>query len=257
VDPKGFVARVQLVDSAGVEHGSRELRSDQTCADLLDAAALAIAIAIDPLLLVPVPKNQTVAPEGAPAPTPQALVDAPRTHTPPSRPAEPARGPSVVFSVSAGAVASVGVAPAPAAGLSLGGDARWRDVSLAVEARIDAPAGRSIQGPGGPVSSWLIVATVAPCGHASVLEICALAQLGSLQANAANVANQSSGTAPWLAIGGRIGVRQRIPGGTTLRLRADLLANMDPDSITVDGTSAWTAPRAAASYGFDLLVPFP
>jgi hypothetical protein len=260
VDPKGFVARVHLVDSAGVEHGSRELRSDQTCADLLDAAALAIAIAIDPLLLVPVPQSQQAAPEVAPAPAPLPLVDAPRTRPPSTRPVEPVRGPSVVFSVSAGAVASVGVAQAPAAGLSLGGDARWRAVSLAVEARIDAPASRpaihSIPVADGPVSSWLLVATVAPCGHASAVEVCALAQLGSLQASA-NVANQSSGTAPWLAIGGRVGVRQRISGETSLRLRADLLANLDPASITVGGVPAWTAPRVAASYGLDVLVPFP
>jgi hypothetical protein len=257
VDPTGFVARVHLVDSAGVEHGSRELRSDPTCADLLDAAALAIAIAIDPLLLAPAPQKQGAAAEVAPAATPQPSVDAPRPRALSGRPPEPAAAPSVVFSVSAGAVASVGVAPAPAAGLSLGGDARWRDVSLAIEARIDAPAGRSIQGMGGPVSSWLLVATVAPCGHVTALEVCALAQLGSLQADAANVANQSSGTAPWVAIGGRVAVHQRVAGGTILRLRADLLANLDPASITVGGAPAWTAPRAAASYGFDILVPFP
>src|SRR5580658_7755914 len=86
VDPKGFVARVHLVDGAGVEHGSRELRSDQTCADLLDAAALAIAIAIDPLLLAPLPQHQEAAPEEAPAQTPKPFVDSARTHPPAAPP---------------------------------------------------------------------------------------------------------------------------------------------------------------------------
>lgn len=260
-EPKGFVARVHLVDSAGVEHGSRELRSDQTCADLLDAAALAIAIAIDPLLLVPVPQKQAPTPEATPAATPQPWVDAPpRARLPAPLREEPAPRPATVFSVSAGVVESVGVAPKLAAGLSLGGDVRWRDVSLALEARIDAPAGRSIEKPVGltptTVSTWVLLATVAPCGHLRALEMCGLAQLGSLQAST-NASGEGSGASAWIAIGGRVGVNQRISGGTTLRLRTDVLANLNPVSIAINGLPVWTAPRAAASYGFDVVVPFP
>ena len=43
-----YVARVQLVDEQGLAHGTRELRSDDdTCADVFDASALAISIALD------------------------------------------------------------------------------------------------------------------------------------------------------------------------------------------------------------------
>ena len=45
-----YKARIQLVDEAGLAHGTRGLSSDQaTCAELFDAAALAISIAMDSL----------------------------------------------------------------------------------------------------------------------------------------------------------------------------------------------------------------
>ncbi len=43
-----FVATVDMVDDQGVSHGARELRTTGECGELLDAVALAIAIAIDP-----------------------------------------------------------------------------------------------------------------------------------------------------------------------------------------------------------------
>jgi hypothetical protein len=47
--PHGFVARLLLVDDRGVAFGARELRTQGQCIELLDAAALGIAIAIDPV----------------------------------------------------------------------------------------------------------------------------------------------------------------------------------------------------------------
>ncbi|HTB72556.1 MAG TPA: hypothetical protein VK762_04915 [Polyangiaceae bacterium] len=52
---RGFVARIRLVDEQGIEAGTRDLHADGACADLLDTAALAIAIAIDPQSLTPRP----------------------------------------------------------------------------------------------------------------------------------------------------------------------------------------------------------
>jgi hypothetical protein len=256
--PRGFVASVHLVDSAGVEHGARELRTDDTCAELLDAAALAIAIAIDPLLLAaraPASVPEAKEPDASPketrpaAPSPSA-----------SRAAESTRArerSSVALGASAGAVASLGVAPGPAVGLSLGADARWDPVSLGVEGRIDAPASRRTDGLSGTTfSSWLVTATLAPCLHFHALLGCALAQLGSLQASA-DVGAQA--TAPWLAAGVRAGVILPVGSHASLRLRADLLGNLDRVTMhvaTVDGVTQWKAPLFTASYGLEVAVPF-
>jgi len=254
--PRGFVVRVHLVDREGIEHGTRELGTDGKCADLLDAAALAIAIAIDPLLLVAQPKPT---PEPAPEPeaAPEPMVKA--TGAPARRPVETSRtSPRVGFTASAGAVVSLAVAPAPATGLSIGGEARWRQVSLGVEARIDAPASHTLSAPSGlgldtvSLSSWLVTATVAPCVHARALIGCALGQIGSVQASTA----ASIGSAPWLAAGARVGTAIPLGGGGSLRVRADLLANLDRAEISIDGVMAWKARLFCTSYGVDVLVPF-
>jgi hypothetical protein len=254
--PRGFVVRVHLVDREGIEHGTRELGTDGKCADLLDAAALAIAIAIDPLLLAPAPKP-TAEPAPAPEAAPEPVVTAAGAPAP-QRVETSRTSPRVGFTASAGAVVSLAVAPSPATGLSIGGEARWRQVSLAVEARVDAPASHTFSGPSGlgldtvSLSSWLVTATVAPCVHARALIGCALGQIGSLQASTGS----STGSAPWLAAGARVGTAVPLGGGGALRLRADLLANLDRAEIWIDGAMAWKARPLCASYGLDVVVPF-
>jgi hypothetical protein len=255
--PSGFVARVHLVDSAGADHGMRELHTDGKCDDLLGAAALAIAIAIDPLLLAP----QQTAPEEAPPATasaPQPAVVAQTVPAPLVVPSEPPVDRDTLrLDATAGAVASLGVAPAPAAGLSIGGEARWHRVSLELEARVDAPAGRVYATPSGlrSVSSFLAAATLAPCVHTALLLGCALVQLGSVQASAA-VSTPSAGSAPWVAAGARVGSTIGIGKGAELRLRADVLANLDRAQIGIDNAEVWKAPLICASYGLDVSVPF-
>jgi hypothetical protein len=255
--PSGFVARVHLVDSAGADHGMRELHTDGKCDDLLGAAALAIAIAIDPLLLAP---QQTSSQEEAPvtaSPPPPAVVapSAPAPLVVASKP--PVTGDTVRLRAMAGAVASLGVAPAPAAGLSIGAEARWHRVSLELEARVDAPVGRVFATPSGPrlVSSWLAAGTLAPCVHAAVLLGCALVQLGSVQASAP-VSGRGAGSAPWVSAGARVGSAIGIGKGAEIRLRADVLANLDRAQIGIDNAEVWKAPLICSSYGLDVSVPF-
>ena len=70
-----YQARLQLVDANGLAHGTRALASDQSsCAELFDAAALAISIAMDSL-----PKD-----EPPPASPPTPTHPSPRPHPHPS-----------------------------------------------------------------------------------------------------------------------------------------------------------------------------
>src|SRR5579863_61573 len=82
--PRGFVARVALVDENGTEHGTRELRTEGPCSDLLEASALAIAIAIDPQSLAPRPEAHEPPPEPTTA-QPSAFAPAPIENRAPVR----------------------------------------------------------------------------------------------------------------------------------------------------------------------------
>jgi len=255
-----FVATVDLIDDDGVSHGARELRTEGECRELFDAVALAIAIAIDPQSL-----SRSAPPPAPPPPSQSAAESQPQTAKPPPpqpdadksprAPASTGRPTSAAFEASAGAVASGGVAPTLAAGLALGVGLRWRTFSLALEGRIDAPAGGSAYG-GGDVSSWLVLGGLAPCVHVGPLFGCALGQAGSVQTSGSGVASPLSGSVPWWAAGGRVGVLFPASDDLVLRLRTDVLANLDRATLQLNGSGAWTAPPVATSLAVDVVLHF-
>jgi len=258
---QAFVATVDLVDEGGVSHGARELRSEGECRELLDAAALAIAIAIDPQSLTR-PAAAAPAQDEPPAPAPppavvvtppQPAADAPAT-APPAPPSEGSE-PPWSFDASAGLAGSVGFAPGPSAGLALGADARWRWLSLGLEGRVDAPASTSGSA-GGTVSSWLVLGAVVPCAHLGSFFGCALVQAGSAQTSGSGVPDARSQALPWLAAGGRLGVHLHMTDDTLLRLHADVVANLDPMTLQLYGGNVWPAPPVAASLGADVVLHF-
>jgi len=258
-----FVATVDLVDEGGVSHGARELRAEGACGELLDAVALAIAIAIDPQSLTRASAPEAEAtPAPPPAPGGQVHEDgipsmgapANADTAPPPRPVDAPVSP-FRFELGGGAVASAGVAPAPAVGFSLSGGLRWPWFSLSLEGRVDAPASNSAPG-GGEVTSWLVLGGVAPCLHLGPFFGCALAQAGSMQSFSSGTQNTQSGSAPWWTLGGRAGALVNLTGSTLLRMHADVVANLDPAALTLNGFTAWLAPPAAASLGADVVVHF-
>jgi hypothetical protein len=263
---QAFVATVDLVDEKGISHGARELHAESECGELFDAVALAIAIAIDPQSLTrPSPPPAQPTPptsEPAPATAPLAEIVAPAA-TPvdvaPSRPAlvktADSRADSLTFEASAGAVASTGVAPGPAVGLALGAALRWSTFSLGLEGRIDAPASATAPG-GGEVSSWLVLGAVTPCVYLGPVFGCAVVQAGSAQTSSSGVADTRSQSLGWFATGGRLGVLFHMTADTLLRLRTDVVANLDPQTLRLNGGDAWPAPLVAASLGVDLVLHF-
>ncbi len=84
-----FVATVDLVDEQGIRHGGHELRG-QSCDELLDAVALAVAISIDPQLLLASPRPPEAAPPpkdvAAPTPAVAPVIEQETPSAPPERP---------------------------------------------------------------------------------------------------------------------------------------------------------------------------
>jgi hypothetical protein len=146
----GFAASVMLVDEQGMGRGMRTLTTTGACPEIVDAAALAIAIAIDPRSLDP--RAPSPSSDESPAPEP-VLVPVPKP--PPSRveATQPAPSPrrALVFEGSLGAVAVSGGSPAPALGAFVGLAARLGQASVGVEGRFDGASGAPAQG-GGRIS---------------------------------------------------------------------------------------------------------
>ncbi len=269
---RDFVAIVSLVDEQGVAHGDRELRASGDCAELLDAMALAIAIAIDPTILTrPAPPSPIAGGSGpseaapgvlgeAAAPPPPAAVTPQifASPTPPDLPASlqppPATHPAD-FEATLGAVASSGSAPDLAVGLSAGAQVRWRHVSVGVEGQVDAPASRTVQG-SGDVSAWPVLGAIVPCAYFGAFLACAVAQGGALRVSSGGVPDQrATWTALWQA-GARAGVLIRVGESVSLRVRSDLLVNLDRARLGLQGAPVWTAPSLDGSLGIDAVVRF-
>jgi hypothetical protein len=82
-EDQAFVAHVRLTDENGLSRGARELRSESKgCAGLIDAAALAISIALD----MTVPPTEPAAPTPASASPPEVAAPA-APEFPPATPA--------------------------------------------------------------------------------------------------------------------------------------------------------------------------
>jgi hypothetical protein len=274
---KEFIAKVDLIDEDGVDHGAREIRTEGPCSDLLDTVALAIAIAIDPQSLaapaskVPPAAEASPPSEAATAPPPPQPPPSPSPPPPPQVPRTSEPGPSTATreklrpdpshdgtpAVDAflGVAVSRGVAPATAYGLGLGAALRWRWLSLGLDLRVDAPVGEATPG-GGSVSSWLAVGTLAPCAHLGPALACALVQGGSLQSHGDGVADGRGGSAMWFAMGMRIGAGIQVRPDVELRARAEVVFDLDPATLLLDSTPVWTAPLLAGSFAVDGVVHF-
>ena len=265
-DGPGYVASVDLVDDKGFEHGARQIRTEGPCAELRDPVALAIAIALDPSILVRAAVQPALEKEEAPPtaatlpPVPAPRVDrqvAPAPPAPgpvPPAPASPESAPRWVPEVDAALVGSVGVAPAPAAGLSLGLGLQRGVWSMVLEGRVDLPASEPAP-EGVRVGSSLVVGTVAPCWITGLARVCALAQAGEITASSSA---GSSHTNPWLAFGGRFAVTVPFDALRSIRLRSDVLWDVNPPQVSLSGflPPIWSAPSVTGSLAVEGSIQF-
>jgi hypothetical protein len=252
----GFAASVSLVDEQGVDHGKRTFRAQGECRELVDVAALAIAIAIDPRSLMPHPPSPPPEPVG-PAPPAAPALALPHVEPAPEIPPPPEPAPArTVFEATAGAVASDGVAIPPTFGGVLGAAVRRGRLSLGVEGRIDVPA--TADAPAhGSLSSELFAVALVPCLHLGRVFACALGQVGRQNDASHDVPNAMSRWTTWAAVGGRFGVEAPLQGTLGLRVRSDVVGDLRRRTLQVDGvTNYWIAPALATSLGIDAVVHF-
>ncbi|HXX68833.1 MAG TPA: hypothetical protein VEK07_16725 [Polyangiaceae bacterium] len=256
-----FVAHVELVDESGLTRGTRDLHADDDdCAQIFNATALAISIALDAFATSPAEEASPVAPpEGGALAPPAPLVPPPTTAPAPAAPetvlAVRDRSRSPVL-VGADVLGAVGAAPGPSAGLGAFVAARTAAASIELRLHGDASAPIAV-GPVGRVETARFAATIAPCARFGLVTACGVAEVGWLQAWGSDLAVVRSEAMPFVAAGARVGVALPISDALLLRIYAESVFDLDRANFELDYYDRWTAPLLEGTLAFGLARRIP
>jgi hypothetical protein len=264
-----FRARLQLVGETGLAHGTRVLASEQTtCAELFDAAALAISIAMDSL-----PKESSPPPDCGPglgvrcptdpAPTPTPAPESPPTPDAPPAPAvtpTPALAasprPGLRFEVGVDALGVIGVEPGPTVGGAAFVGLRARSASVSFEVRGDAPASTESAASPGRVRAWSLQAAFVPCARYRDAALCAIGVLGLLRGDSTGITDPRADAGLFVATGARVAFDWPLSERLSLRTHLDATLDLRRAHLEVGGVDAWTAPLVAGAAGAGLAANF-
>lgn len=259
----GFAARVTLDDPKDGRRGERELHAN-ACRELSEAMTLTIALMLDPRSLTRAepkhdgerPPEREPKPTGATTKARPAPWNEPDPFAPEKPRPVPPRPKPWRLRFGAGVVGSVNAGPGPTAGLeAMVGIERGAFV-LDLEGRADLPSTKD-DGQGRAVSASLLVGTIAPCLKMRRLGLCALAQLGALNAEGIGAGLPEMDTAFYAAAGIRPFIELPIVEQWLVRFHPDLTAPLTPTSTTVAGTTVWSTPAIAIALGLDIVGRFP
>jgi hypothetical protein len=258
-------ARIEIAGADGKAPAERKLASRQSdCLELASAMELAISIAIDPLAGSrprPEPPPPPPAPP-PPAPPPPPRVIVVREPAPPPTPAPPPPAPRVptVFQVRLGGIGTLGSAPAASVGGTVQASARHGWFSIGLEGRGDMAVTTEFDFNGarvGDMETSLVMGALVPCAFRGVLEGCALLSAGQLRASARDLAMAQQVTAPFLAVGARVGLEIPLGSVLTAGAHADVLAPITETVLRVNGQPVWTSPAISGALGLTVGARFP
>jgi hypothetical protein len=254
VGPKGegLEATVTLVDGTGAVAGERILVSPSLhCGELSESIELAVAMAIDPLLLSrPPPAPATEGPSLPPPPP----VEPPVRYETVERP-EPeleSPPPSMRFEVGVGATANGGTAPSIGAGFALSAALRWPRFSLALEGRTDIPSGVEIST--GSVESAFMGGALVPCMRGRYFGFCGVGMGGALRSRGKDLRSAADVTTPFAAVGARTLVELPLVPAFALRLHVEVAASLIRTTLLVGNVESWSSPPVVGSAGLTLVL---
>jgi hypothetical protein len=247
---------VRLVDEQGNHAGHRRFESSHAeCAELIQALALAISLAINPNLAST--EESAISPADDP---PRASPSADRTASEPtsvSRPPQPAAEQAPAserqegspwpwrFTLGAAVNGAVGAGPEPAVGALAFGRIRRRYASVALEVRYDAPFEHAVGADSVHSSMW--AGAIAPCLHLAFARGCGLLLAGDVGAGSHGVDAPQNPHALFLASGLRAGVEWPVIARLGFTAQLDGLLTLKPVRIVLDGRPVWTTPLASSA----------
>lgn len=260
----GYTASLKLVDGDNAVRGDRTLKVLGECADLMDAMALTISIAIDPMSV-----TRTGPPPGIPPtektvdPTPSVVESEVRTEPvnggaaegSARAPSTSAEGTSPMAFVSLGPLTSLGSAPALSVGVSVGVEGQLGWIVAGLEGRADLPSSAAVEGLG-RVESSLLAGTVFGGVREGLLSAGVVGTMGRLAATSSDVARSREESALFLATGLRIGVAVPLSRSIEARARAEALANLLRHKLEISGREAFEYPIASGNVSLGIAARF-
>ncbi len=246
-----FAGTIEVTDAAGKVRGRRDLPTERDCAELVHAAAFAVAIVIDPLRAQQGPPPLPSAPPTA-APVPLAVAPPASTSAPSAAPPPPPApsAPTDPVHLHAGAGMTFSALRVPNLGLGARIEVglRQRRWSLSLEGQSTFPLGEE-QGEagasgveGGAVSASLVSALAVPCIRAGILGACALVEVGALQGTGRGVDVPKRDTTVLFALGARVMAEVSLASWLFLRPAVDLLAPLTRTTLRIGARPVWTTP---------------
>jgi hypothetical protein len=258
--PSGFTASLKLVDADNVVRGDRTLHVHGRCADLMDAMALTISIAIDPASITRTGPPADAPPQEKPVDPslPEiAAATPPRADSPAPPPTlAPPPPPKLVFFAGAGPIASLGAAPAAALGGTVGVDGQRGRLFGGIEGRADLPASASA-GTLGRVKSSLLAGSLLAGAREGPFYGVAVGSVGRVAATSEDVTTSRDRSAIYLAAGIRVGAAVPLGERFELRIRAEMLANLQRHTLTISDQPAYEFPVASGDLGATLAIRLP
>lgn len=252
----GLSAEVQLTDGAGATQGTRRLESAQRdCAELAQSAALAVGIAVDPLVLTRPPVPTPAADAGAPARPEEPSVAAPAPRRPvepppplpqaPPAPAPKPKEPDVLVFAALG----VDLFGLPSVTLRADVDATW-----------DGPwwragLGLTSSGPGvlaltrGEIAAWKVTAGPLACLRTGVVGVCGVARVGVLHSWASGLPGVRGVTTPSVQVAAVPYVELTVAPAVRLRFQAGVQLEPLPTWLEVGAAEVWRTPWVTVFLG--------
>lgn len=270
--------------------GRRDLQA-ATCSELVEAAALIVAIAVDPSFVPGRPASVPPAPPPAePEPTaptpgepqvpqvptapasaslalePRLEPDEPTEPTPEPTPTQPSRRPTLLLGLSAGL--GLGALPAPAGLLRLVLGLQGRRWSAAVVQDFWLPRDTLLAPatPGAPTYGgrfWLWSAGLrgcasAPLGRILAVPVCATVAVGVHSGEGIGAVTRSQPrTSPWLGLAVGPGLALQVRPRVRLTLAGELLGILARPDFRVGQATACCADRLGAQFTAGVLLVLP
>lgn len=242
-----------VADLRFLEAGQQRVRTlngtANECRELMESLSLALALAIDPLLL-----TRPKPPPPVEAPPPVEVPPPPKVAPPPPAPA-PVPPPPVRLDLQAavGGAGIFGPAPALGGGVLVGAGLGLDRFQLWLEGQLDLPQATTVGE--GAVTSQILVGRVAPCLRFSSFAACAVVSVGALQVDGALPGGKRS-SSPLVLAGGRVSWSHFFLEWLGVRLHADVQAVITRTTVLAFGQPVWVTTPLAAGLGAGIVFRF-
>ena len=223
--------------SAGRAMGERRLIGAHDCRALVEAAALALCIALDAMAAAqPVAAAPAVAPAKVPQPaTPTAAVPPILRRLPQPRPPQVLR-----WGLSGGATFSGGIEPGAALGVALATELRWPAAAVGLEVRFDPPT--TTRAGAGLLRAWLVAGSALLCGRADWFAMCGVGSLGVRGTAGVDFDQDRGATSSYAAAGLRFTADWALSRSWFLVSSAEVSRSLIGVDAVVDDQVVWQSP---------------